>query len=433
MRILAQTTVLRDAVRKRRGLAAIGFAALLAGVAATGTVKDSSPPPPRETIVAPLAVALPDRVSEAVQAYWYETRFDRGDTFAALLGRLGVAGADAAKLLTANAGSKPFRSLRPGMTVQAQTSALGQLLALRFVAGDEAKLFGFERDGDRFSVIEQAVELTRETFLRSGEIRSSLFAAADDAELPEAITMQLADIFSGDIDFHRDLRRGDRFAVVYEAFFHNGRALRSGRVLAAEFVNNKKVVRAIWFADDDGKRGYYAPDGRSLRKAFLRSPLEFSRVTSGFAMRFHPVLQEWRAHKGVDYSAPTGTRIKAMADGTVELAGQQNGYGNVIVLRHHGDITTLYGHLSGFASGVRNGARVTQGDVIGYVGATGWATGPHLHYEFRVNNELRNPLAIALPVAEPVSAHRLPAFRAAADPLAAQLDLAARTSLAASE
>ncbi|HKC42667.1 MAG TPA: peptidoglycan DD-metalloendopeptidase family protein [Burkholderiales bacterium] len=433
MRILAQTTVLRDAVRKRRGLIAIGFAALLAAVAATGTVKDSSPPPARATIVAPLAVALPERGSEGVHVYWNETRFDRGDTFAALLGRLGVDAADAAKLLKENGGSKPLRSLRPGMTVQAQTSDLGELLALRFVAGDEAKVLGFERDGDRFGVIDQVAEITRQTFVTSGEIRSSLFVAADDAELPDAITMQIADIFSGDIDFHRDLRRGDRFAVVYEAFFYNGRAVRSGRVLAAEFINDKKVVRAIWFADEDGMRGYYAPDGRNLRTAFLRSPLEFSRVTSGFETRFHPILQDWRAHKGVDYSAPAGTRIKATADGTVEVAEEQNGYGNVIVLRHHSGITTLYAHLSGFASGVRKGAHVVQGDVIGYVGATGWATGPHLHYEFRVNNENRDPLAMAIPVAEPVAAHRLAAFRAAADRLAAQLDLAARTNLAASE
>jgi len=433
MRILAQTTVLRDAVRKRRGLVGIGFAALLAGVAATGAVKDSSPPPARETIVAPLAVALPDRVSEGVQAYWNETRFDRGDTFAALLDRLGVDAADAAKLLKENARSKPFRSLRAGMTVQALTSELGQLLALRFLAGEDARLLGFEREGDRFSLIDRGAELTRQTLLTSVEIRSSLFAAADDADLPDAITMQIADIFSGDIDFHRDLRRGDRFAVVYEVFYHNGRALRAGRVLAAEVVNDKKVVRAIWFADDGDRHGYYAPDGKNLRKAFLRSPLELSRVTSGFAMRFDPVLQEWRAHNGVDYSAPTGTRIRATADGTVEVAGQQSGYGNVIVLRHHGGITTLYAHLSGFASGVREGARVAQGEVIGYVGATGWATGPHLHYEFRVNNELRNPLAVEIPIAEPVAAHRLAAFHAAADPLAAQLDLIARTSLAASE
>jgi murein DD-endopeptidase MepM/ murein hydrolase activator NlpD len=317
------------------------------------------------------------------------------------------------------------------MTVQAQTSELGQLLALRFMAGEGATVLGFERDGDRFETIEQPAKLTRQTFLKSGEIRFSLFAAADEAELPDPITIQIADIFSGEIDFHRDLRRGDRFAVVYEIFYHDGRALRSGRVLAAEFVNNRKAYTAVWFGDEQGKGGYYAPDGKNLRKAFLRSPLEFSRVTSGFAMRFHPILREWRAHNGVDYGAPAGTRVKATADGVVELAGTQNGYGRVVVVRHHGGITTLYAHLSGFATGVQKGARVAQGDVIGYVGATGWATGPHLHYEFRVNNQHRNPLAIAMPAAEPVPPHRMKDFRAAAEPLAAKLALLAQVNVAA--
>jgi murein DD-endopeptidase MepM/ murein hydrolase activator NlpD len=433
MRILAQTDLARDPALKRRAIIAVAVVSLLAGVAATATVKESDQPVLRELMVEPLALSPPDHASHPVQAYWHETRFERGDTFAALLGRLGVDSAEVTKLLKESGGSKPFRNLRAGMTVQAQTSELGQLLGLRFMAGEGTTVLGFERDGDRFSVIEQRAKLTRQVFLKSGEIRSSLFAAADDAGLPDSITIQLADVFSGDIDFHRDLRRGDRFAVVYEIFYHNGRPLRSGRVLAAEFVNNKKAYTAVWFSDEEGKGGYYAPDGKNLRKAFLRSPLEFSRVTSGFAMRFHPILQQWRAHNGVDYGAPGGTRVKATADGVVELAGSQNGYGNVVALRHHGGITTLYAHLSGFASGVRRGARVSQGDVVGYVGATGWATGPHLHYEFRVNNQHRNPLTLAMPVAEPVPPHRMKDFRTAAEPLAAKLELLSQASVASLE
>jgi murein DD-endopeptidase MepM/ murein hydrolase activator NlpD len=203
-------------------------------------------------------------------------------------------------------------------------------------------------------------------------------------------------------------------------------------VLAAEFVNAKKALRAVWFDDPvEGRGGYYAPDGKNLRKAFLRSPLEFSRVTSGFAMRFHPILQQWRAHNGVDYGAPTGTRVRATADGVVDFAGVQGGYGKVVILRHHGGITTAYAHLSGFAGDVRKGARVAQGDAIGFVGATGWATGPHLHYEFRVNNQHRNPLTIAMPAAEPVPADRIGAFNTIARPLAAQLELLADVRLAA--
>jgi murein DD-endopeptidase MepM/ murein hydrolase activator NlpD len=432
MQILAQSDPRRDRTPRRRAVVALGVAALLIGVAATGTVREA-PPPPRETVVEALPLSLPDPAADPVQAYWHETRFERGDTFAALLTRLGVDGADTARLLRENGGSKPFRNLRPGMTVQAQTSDLGQLLALHFLSGEATTLFGFERDGERFKAIEDRPELARQVFLRSGEIQSSLFATADAIGLPDSITIQMADVFSGDIDFHRDLRRGDRFRVVYEVFHHNGRPLQAGRLLAAEFVNDRKSYRAVWFVDETGKGGYYTPDGKNLRKSFLRSPLEFSRITSGFKMRFHPVLREWRAHKGVDYGAPAGTRVKATADGTVESAGWQNGYGNLVVLRHSGGITTVYAHLRGFAGGIKRGVRVAQGDVVGYVGATGWATGPHLHYEFRVNNQHRNPLTIAMPAAEPVAPQRMAAFRAAADPLAAQLELLADAHVATLE
>ncbi len=427
--MVAQTEASRDLALKRRAALAVGATALLVGVAAFGTARDSEQIVVRETVVEPLVLKLPDPSAHPVEAYWHETRFERGDTFAALLNQLGVDGADTMLLLKQYGGSKPFRSLRPGMTVHARTSDLGQLLELRFISG-EATVLGFARDGERFSVVDEAAKLVRRVYLKKGEIRSSLFAAADDVELPDSVTMQLADIFSGDVDFHRDLRRGDRFTVLYEVLHHQGRPLRSGRVLAAEFVNGKRTLRAVWFADD-GKGGYYAPDGSNLRKAFLRSPLEFSRVTSGFSMRLHPILNEWRAHKGVDYGAPAGTRVRATADGVVEFAGRQGGYGNFVVLRHHGGITTAYAHLNGFGSGIRRGAHLAQGDVVGFVGATGWATGPHLHYEFRVNNEHRNPLTIAMPMAEPVAPHQMAAFRASAGPLAAQLELLAHTSFAA--
>jgi len=268
-------------------------------------------------------------------------------------------------------------------------------------------------------------------------IRLSLFGAADAAGIPDSVAIQLADIFGGDIDFLRDLRKGDRFSVVYELQTLNGRAVRSGRVLAAEFVNNGKVHRAVWFpgSDAEGKKsgGWYAPDGKNLRKAFLRSPIEFSRVSSGFGMRMHPFLQSWRAHKGVDYAAPTGTRVRSVGDGVVELAGPSGGYGNMVVVRHQGQYSTVYAHLSGFARGIRKGTRVAQGETIGMVGQSGWATGPHLHYEFRVGADARNPLTIALPAALPVPAHELGAFRVYSEPLAARLDLLASTQIALAE
>ena len=234
--------------------------------------------------------------------------------------------------------------------------------------------------------------------MAAGEIRSSLFGAADEAGLPDAVTIQLADVFAGDIDFYKDLQRGDRFAVVYEARSIDGEPAGSGRIVAAEFENRGRVFRAFLWRDADGAESYYAEDGSALRKAFLRSPMEFSRMTSGFTnARFHPILQTWRAHKGVDYGAPEGTPVRATANGKVIFAGVQGGYGKVVHLQHAGAHSTLYAHLSRFAPRVANGARVAQGDVIGYVGQTGWATGPHLHYEFRVDNDARNPLTIAMP------------------------------------
>jgi murein DD-endopeptidase MepM/ murein hydrolase activator NlpD len=259
--------------------------------------------------------------------------------------------------------------------------------------------------------------------MKSSVIESSLFAASDVAGIPDSVAMQMADIFGGDIDFHRDLRKGDQFTVVYELHHLAGRPVRAGRVLAAEFVSQRKAYRAVHFGT-----GYYAPNGTNLRKAFLRSPLEFSRVSSGFGMRRHPIARVWRAHQGIDYAAPTGTRVRAVADAVVDYAGPKGGYGKVVILRHHGAYTTVYAHLSRIA--VRRGARVAQNDTIGFVGQTGWATGPHLHYEFRISGKARNPFAIAMPAALPVAPQDLAAFRAHAAPLIARLDLLANTNLA---
>jgi len=207
--------------------------------------------------------------------------------------------------------------------------------------------------------------------------------------------------------------------------------VRTGRILAAEFINDGRTYSAVWFDDGDGKGGYYTADGKNIRKAFLRSPLEFSRITSGFSSaRFHPVLQEIRAHKGIDYGAPTGTRVRATGDGIVESIGRQGGYGNLVVLRHQSQYQTAYGHLSGFASGLRKGSRVSQGDVIGYVGSTGLATGPHLHYEFRVGGVHRNPLTVALPTALPLEANQLARFREQTQAMTQRIDMVRDAQLA---
>lgn len=419
--ILAHNPAPRARRRRRAAILLAGFS-LFGMVAAFGTAPESATATvQRSLVVEPLAVAPLQLPADQAHVYWHEDRLERGDTLAALLGRLGVDPAVAARLVRENGGDKPFRMLRPGMTVHALTADHGDLLSLRFMAGQDTVL-GFERAPDGFTTIEEPADFSRSVHVKSGVIRSSLFATADEISLPDGVAVQLADIFGGDIDFHRDLRKGDRFTVIYETLYHQGRPLRSGRILAAEFVNDGRALRAMWFGEDESSGSYYAPDGKSLRKAFLRSPLEFSRVTSGFKMRFHPLLREWRAHKGVDYGAPTGTRVRATGDAVVESAGWVNGYGKAVTLRHGGGITTLYAHLSKFGEGIRKGVRVNQGDVIGYVGATGWATGPHLHYEFRVGNQHRNPLTIVFPSADPVPPARMQAFRAATGPLVAQLD-----------
>jgi murein DD-endopeptidase MepM/ murein hydrolase activator NlpD len=236
--------------------------------------------------------------------------------------------------------------------------------------------------------------------MASGTISSSLFAATDDARIPDSVSSQLAEIFAGDIDFHRALRKGDRFSVVYETLEGDGEPLRAGRVLSTEFVNGGKTFQAMWFQEPQAKTGqaprkggYYTLAGESLKRAFLAAPLAFSRVTSGFKMRFHPILQVWRAHLGVDYAAPVGTPVRSVGDGVVEFAGVQNGFGNVVKVKHQNQTSTVYAHLSRI--NVHLGQAVAQGQDVGLVGMTGWATGPHLHFEYRVNGVYQDPQTIA--------------------------------------
>jgi murein DD-endopeptidase MepM/ murein hydrolase activator NlpD len=236
------------------------------------------------------------------------------------------------------------------------------------------------------------------------------------------VALKLANVFAWDIDFVLDIREGDRFTAVYEQVYQDGKYLRDGEILAAEFVNNGKVYRAVRFVSDSGNVGYYAPNGLAMRKAFLRAPVEFTRVSSAFnPHRHHPILNLIRGHMGTDYAAPTGTPVHAAGDGHVSFAGQRGGYGNAIILAHGANISTLYGHMSRFARSIHVGTRVQQGDVIGYVGMTGLATGPHLHYEYLVGGVHRNPQTVQLPGAEPLRAQELQRFRAAAAPLIAAL------------
>jgi murein DD-endopeptidase MepM/ murein hydrolase activator NlpD len=362
------------------------------------------------------ALALPDFAAPAAETnhFQYQDRVQRGDSVAAILARLNVQDSRAFEFLKRDAvANSLFRQLRPGKTIQVQTNLAGELQQLRYYLSTD-KYLEVVRSAEGFSATEKTYTASVQRVFKSASIRSSLFAATDGAGIPDAVAIQIARVFSTDIDFHVDLRRGDRFSVIYEMHYENGELIRPGEVLYAEFVNDGRTYEAFRFSDEEGGTSYYSRDGQNRAKSFLRSPLEFSRVSSGFGSRFHPIFKNWRAHTGVDFAAPKGTRIWATADGVVETAGVKGGYGNCIEVRHAGGITTLYGHLSGFAAGVKRGARVKQGDVIGFVGATGYATGPHLHYEFKISGIHQNPMRVALPKAEPLPARLKPAFESVA-------------------
>jgi murein DD-endopeptidase MepM/ murein hydrolase activator NlpD len=418
--------------------AGLGSVALLGVVTVSAIVShtDNTPEPERRAVLEQLA--LPAAVpmdSVGMTEFVREERVQRSDTLSSLFSRLGISDREALAFVSYDAdASIVARQLSPGKTVTAKTGRDGRLAALYFPLNGKDSMLVVEREGGKFTVDEQTMRLTAQIHVNSGEIVSSLFAATDEAGIPDAIAMQLAEIFSSDIDFHRDLRKGDKFSIVFESLTYNGRYIRSGRILAAEFISDKKTYQAYWFEAEEGKGGYYDRDGKNRRKAFLKSPLEFSRITSGFrSARSHPVLHTIRAHKGVDYGAPVGTRIRAVADGTVVFAGRQNGYGNLIVLKHQGRYSTAYGHLNGFAAGIRKGAWVSQGDTIGFVGQTGLASGPHLHYEFRVNGEQIDPMTVALPDAIPLNETRLSRFRTATVSLLTHLDLAKEARMASIE
>ncbi|MFO1396175.1 MAG: peptidoglycan DD-metalloendopeptidase family protein [Burkholderiales bacterium] len=379
---------------------------------------------PTRTVIRALPVPAIAEPADADAVYWREERVQRGDTIGALLARAGVEDAQAMQFLRTDPSARPLYQLRPGRPVHVATDDDGDLVALRFQANNGDFLV-VERSGDAFTTHTAQVTEEVRTVLRSGEIRTSLFGAADTAGIPDAITTALADVFGGDIDFYHDLQRGDRFTVVYEARYVNGEPAGAGKLLAAEFENKGATLRVFFYRDAEGNEGYYNADGRSARGAFLRSPMELSRITSGFTLaRFHPILQEWRAHQGIDYAAPVGTPVRVTADGVVTFAGVQNGYGKVVMVKHQGTYSTVYGHLSAFAPKLAAGTRVRQGDTIAFVGQTGWATGPHLHYEFRVADHARNPLAVGMPTAPGIITERLPQFRAAITPLTESLALA---------
>ena len=436
--ILFANSLLSLLERHPKRITAVVAALMLGGgggaFAVASLAPDASDLPVREVLelVQPLPLQAQTEALDLHSFRLFRSGVTRtSDTAEALLQRLGMVDAAAAAFLRTNPAARQPLLGRAGRTVSAEATDRQELLSLT------ARWINSESDGNfQRLVVEktprgfvsrvEAAPLVASTRLAGGTIQSSLFAATDDARIPDAIATQVAEIFSGSIDFHRALRKGDRFSIVYETLEADGEPLRAGRVLSTEFVNGGKTFQAMWFQEPGQKGGYYNLDGQSLRRAYLASPMEFSRVTSGFKMRFHPILQTWRAHLGTDYAAPTGTAVRSVGDGIVEFAGAQGGFGNVVYIKHRNNHTTVYAHLSRI--GVRKGQSISQGETLGAVGSTGWATGPHLHFEFRVDGRHQDPMTIAQQSESiPVSAAAKAAFAVAAG--AMKVNLAAADSM----
>ncbi len=360
---------------------------------------------------------------------WQELTVRKGDSLTVLLARTGIGREEMDRLLRAHPDTRLFRQLVPGQALRLRLAAPGLIgeLHYRIQGGETLHIRRIDADGKPaavFQVTRERDSVETRLAYASGQIETSLFVDGQNAGLSDNVIVQLAEIFGWDIDFSHDLRVGDRFSVVSEERHVSGQKLADGPISAAEFVNQGKVHRAIGYRSGTDRMAYYSPDGLSLRRPFLRSPLKFSRITSGFSYnRFHPILKSRGAHTGVDYGAPNGTPVHATSSGHVQFVGERGGYGNAVILRHGGSYSTLYAHLSQFARGMQGGAAVEQGQVIGYVGATGLATGPHLHYEFQVGGAHKNPLTFKFPMTEPVPSQHREDFLRHARHWSARLDL----------
>ncbi len=414
-------------VRSMRPSRVISFTALFFAVCAVGAVGVAPLAPdasnlPVKTILQELPLpSLEEQMAKIIlqqQHFIKEEKIQRGDSLASLLQRLGVDDAKATNFIKTDSTARALMQARAGKSVRAKTTDDGLLEWLRVGVQDDGNkgnktlLIARDEHGE-FKAEEISEQFERRIEMRSGDIQSSLYVATDKALIPGAVADQIVKMFETNIDFYK-LQRGDYFNIVYETFWQNGEMVKTGRLLSGEFRNAGKLFQAVWFDEGAGEGGYYSFDGKSLKKAFLKSPLEFSRISSGFSMRLHPISGKWKQHKGIDFAAVTGTPIRASADGTIDHAGVQGGYGNMVIIKHWNGYSTAYGHMSRIAPSMRKGARVMQGEVIGYVGSTGWSTGPHLHYEFRVNNEARDPNSISVQSAAALAANDMPRFRTVA-------------------
>ena len=376
--------------------------------------------------------ATDDAPGEKIADTWQTYTVKSGDNLSKIFSRAGLTARDVHEVALADKKSKLFNRLRPGqkLLIAMDPSGLKKLRIEKSIL--ESVEFARSDKGYQQRTIVLEPEI-KKNFV-SGEINSSLYLAAKQAGLSEKITMELAEVFGWDIDFALDIRKGDQFRVLFEERYLEGKKIGDGAILAAEFTNNGDTFSAVRYEDSKGDVSYFTPDGRSMRKAFLRSPVDFRRISSGFQKeRFHPVLGKKRPHRGTDYAARTGTPIKASGDGKVIWRGTKGGYGRTVILQHGNSITTLYAHMSKYNAKVKNGSRVKQGQTIGYVGMSGTATGPHLHYEFRVSGVHKNPMTVRLPDAQPIAKKERAAFTEVANQMIAELQQAAVAQLLASD
>ncbi|SDT88341.1 peptidoglycan DD-metalloendopeptidase family protein [Halopseudomonas salegens] len=362
--------------------------------------------------------------------HWTRLTVESGNTLSTVFDRVGIPTSTLYSVLDSSNEAKRFTRLRIGQILEFKLDDGGDLLALRSKLND-LETIEISRNGDGFVFNKELLEPEVRNRFAQGQINSSLFLAAQRAEMPHNLTMQMANIFGYDIDFAREIRQGDNFEVLFEEKHLDGKRVGTGNILAARFVNRGREYTAVRYVDRQGQASYYRADGTSMRRAFIRTPVEFARISSRFnPNRRHPILNTIRAHNGVDYAAPTGTPIKATGDGRIIHLGRKGGYGNTIVIRHGQQYQTLYAHMNGYARGLSNGSHVTQGQVIGYVGMTGLATGPHLHYEFLRSGRHVDPLRVDLPVADPVPDNERERFMEQSKQVMASLDQHRTTQLA---
>ena len=435
------------AQRKRIELTAVlsllPLSAAIAALAAVPTAFELNASQMQPVVEAVVTPSIAGQVAELIareDTHVREVRAQRGETLAGLFDRLGIDDATALRFAQTDPSARALVRLAPGRFVQANITSDGRLRWLKAHGAGEldgvlatTRVLTLDRSStaQQFRVSESDVALERRVELKAGEVRGSLFGATDEADIPDAITQQMVDALDSEIDFHRDLQRGNRFRVIYEALYASGEYLRAGRLLAVEFEVGAKRLSAYWYANGSKHGGFYAADGRSLKQAFLRSPLVYTRVSSGFSTsRAHPIFGYDASHRGVDYAAAAGTAVRSIAEGVVTFAGWQRGYGNVVEIQHDGKHASLYAHLQSIAPGLRQGLRIAQSDVVGGVGMTGWATGPHLHFELKVHDLQINPLTAELPSAQPLAATQLASFAAHSEPLREQLALLGRVTIA---